>query len=155
MRGIHTGNGGLTGINLASSLEDIFKAIVEGITFSLKTFIEDLTKINRDKFQSIRIGGVGAKSDKWLQLKANVFDIPIEKVSTIEISSVGVAILAAKSLAVYDSLNEAMNQMISVEKKFNPDPTAKERYKERFNEFIKLKANYYKMNQIKGESGYE
>ena len=135
-QGIQTGDGRLQGINFNTDLQDIFKAIVEGITFPLKGTMELMLKVNGKRFGSMRVGGGGAKSDGWLQLKANMFNLKVERVENIEISSIGAAIMATVVLGYHHKLEDAMNNMIAVESTFQPSEEIVKNYNERFEEFL-------------------
>ena len=134
--GIQTGNGCIRGIHFGATQESIFKAIVEGVTYPLKRTMNQLQKYNGKQFESLRIGGGGAKSDQWSQLKADMFDIAIEKVENIEISSMGAAIMAAVSLGIYSDLSSAMQNLINVQTTFEPRTDITARYEERYSEYL-------------------
>jgi sugar (pentulose or hexulose) kinase len=135
-RGIQTGDGCIRGINMKTGIESLFKAIVEGLTFPLQSVMINLTKFNGQKFDSLRMGGGGAKSGKWSQLKSDMFDIRVEKVKNIEISSVGAAIMSAVALGSYADYQTAMKHMISIDTVFEPNYENTKRYHERYLEFL-------------------
>ena len=135
-KGIQTGDGRIQGIHLKATLEDLFKAVIEGVTFPLKGVSDQLTKYNGRSFGCMRIGGGGAKSDQWSQLKADMFGIKVEKVENIEVSSIGAAVMACVSENIYPDLATAMQNLISVNKTFEPHREITQRYQERFEEFL-------------------
>jgi xylulokinase len=136
VRGLETGDGCIRGLDLHTTHENLFKAIIEGVTFPLLGVMIQLQKHNKRKFGTLRIGGGGAKSGKWSQLKADMFNIRVEKVSNIEISSVGAAIMAAVSLGCYSNLEAAMSNMIGIQKTFEPNEVISRKYKENYREYL-------------------
>lgn len=72
-------------------------------------------------FKKLRIGAGGAKSDSWVQLKADILGIPVEKVANLQTSSVGVAILSAVACGVHVDFASAIDAMVKVEKVFEPN----------------------------------
>lgn len=135
-KGVHTGDGTFRGISMTTTQENLFKAIIEGVTFPLMGVMTQLEKYNGRKFGRLRIGGGGAKSDKWSQLKADMFNINVEKVENIEISSMGAAIMAAVGLKYYPNYESAMNSMIGIDRVFTPRPEITQRYSERYREYL-------------------
>jgi xylulokinase len=135
-RGVQTGNGCIRGINFNTKLENIFQAVVEGVTYPLKDIFTQMKKFNGRNFGRMRVGGGGAKSDQWSQLKSDMFQIYMEKVVNTEISSLGAAIMAAVSEGYYSDISTAMSQMIRVVKTFEPNEVVSKRYEERFREFL-------------------
>lgn len=135
---IFNGNGCFSGMRQDTSLKDLFQAVVECQTFVLKQHFELLVNAHGKPFKAMRVGGSGAKSNTWLQLKADVYNLPVEKAINIEASSVGVAILAAKSLGYFKDTQQAVTSMCGVQNTFYPRDNIADRYKERFQEFLDL-----------------
>lgn len=133
---INSGDGTIRGLNLTSSLGDLFKCIIEGLTFPFVSTVKHMEVVNGRKFGSLRVGGGSAKSDKWSQLKADMFDIRVEKVRNIEITSLGTAIIAAVGIGKYPDYQTAMKHMIGIEKTYEPNRLLTERYQERYQEFL-------------------
>lgn len=126
------------GIDLQTTREDLFRALIEGLTYPLQDVCRAMEAIAGGKFGVIRAGNGGAKSRSWLQLKADLFDTPVERVRNNEISSVGAAALAAVTLGRYGSLAEAQERMISVLDRVEPVAENVRRYAERVAEWKQL-----------------
>jgi len=133
---INSGDGTIRGINLTTTSGDLFKCIIEGLTFPLVSTVKGFEQQNGRKYGCLRIGGGSAKSDKWSQLRADIFDIRVEKVANIEISSMGAVILAAVALGLYPDYPSAMKSLISVAKVFEPNHEITKRYEERYLEYL-------------------
>ncbi|MBN1848638.1 MAG: FGGY-family carbohydrate kinase [Deltaproteobacteria bacterium] len=133
---INSGDGTIRGLSLTSTVGDIFKGIIEGLTFPWVSTVKNFETVNGRKFGALRVGGGSAKSDKWSQLKADIFDIRVEKVRNIEITSLGTAIIAAVGIGKYPDYQTAMKQMIGIEKTYEPNHLLTERYQERYQEFL-------------------
>ena len=135
---IPAAGGTFRGITLQTTREDLFRALIEGLTYPLQDVCHAMEHIAGGKFDVIRIGNGGAKSRSWLQLKADLFDTPVERVRNNEISSVGAAALAAVTLGCYSSLQEAQTQMVAVADRVEPEPENVRRYAERAAEWKQL-----------------
>ena len=130
--GIHAAQGTFCRIDLETTREDLFAALIEGSAYPLKAPFDAICAENGGKCRVLRIGGGGAIADKQVQLKADLFRIPIERVANNEISAVGAAALAAVTLGEYSTLREAQEQMVRVRDRFEPDAEVSARYQERY-----------------------
>lgn len=133
--------GAFYNLGINTGRQQIFDALVEGLTFLSKECIDLFNKLKpeNDKFSVIRIGGGTGKSDSWPQLKADVFNCKVERVKNLEVSSVGAAIIACVGLGIYD-YEEAIKRMVTIDKTFYPSVRNHERYMEKF-----LKWNKYNL----------
>ncbi len=123
--------GAMLGLSLDTTKKDIVKAILEGVTFELKLNVEILDKagINIDE---IRVTGGGAKSEEWVQIKADIIGKPLSTLSTSEGGCLGAAILAGAGSGEYKSIREAAENLIKVESTFLPDYRRSKIYGEKF-----------------------
>lgn len=84
--------GSFTGLSLANTQADLVRSVLEGVAFSLRDaldIIEPLAPLEH----ALATGG-GAKSDVWLQLVADVLDIPLQRPEQNQGAAYGAALLA-------------------------------------------------------------
>ena len=86
----------------------------------------------------IRAVGGGAKSKDWLQLKANMFNRSVTSLQVFEAPCLGVAILSAVAVNEYDSITEAVTQMVKAKQTFEPDPEVTTVYEEKLKVYEKI-----------------
>ena len=122
----------LDGLTTSTNGIQIYQALIEGITFKLKTIIDEMEQVNEVPYYSVMCGGGGARSYKWIQFKSDLFQKNIKKVQNAEVSSVGAAIITAVGIGYYQNFNEAINKMVQVEKIFIPDKEVSNRYQEKY-----------------------
>lgn len=115
------------GIDSSHSEKHFIRAIMEGVTYSLKESL-DIFIDNGNKINSIISVGGGAKSEIWLQMQADIFNIEIVKLSKEQGPALGAAILAAYGCGWYNSLEECTSVFISYEKSYKPIKGNVERY---------------------------
>jgi xylulokinase len=87
--------------------------------------------------EGFRAVGGGAKSDRWLQIKADILGLPLERPRVAEAGVFGCAILAGLGSGVYASVDEPM-AMIEVERVFEPNPRNSARYAENFARYLEM-----------------
>ena len=110
----------------------LIRAVYEGIVFSHKTHIDRLRRHRDEPFTSIRISGGVAKSDVWVQMFADVLQIPVETTTGEELGCLGAAMAAGVAAGVYESLREAVGRTVRVKRVVEPRPGVAERYAEKY-----------------------
>lgn len=113
--------GAIVGLNFDAKRKDIVTAILEGLTYEAALNIRRLNDIGVAVHQLTAVGG-GARSQRWMQIKADITDLPVSIIHTSEAASLGVAMLAGWATGVYSSLAEAAEQLTKPRKTFTPRP---------------------------------
>ena len=68
----------------------------------------------------VRITGGLSRTDKWVQLKANLLKKPISRMRVENASALGAAMVAAVSMGWYENIDQASEQMSDVKDVFYP-----------------------------------
>jgi xylulokinase len=129
--------GAITGLKISNTKADIIRGIVDSINYEMKLNIERLSE-NNILLREIRAVGGGAKSSKWLVLKASCFGIPIKKPMVNEAVSLGAAILAGYATGVFETLGEGVKSMVHIESQYEPDVELMKLYEEKFRIYKRL-----------------
>jgi sugar (pentulose or hexulose) kinase len=112
--------GTFSGVTLASTRIDIIRALLESIACNFSISLERLR--NRGvETKVIRATGGGSRNAWWLQMMADVCEIPIEVVAQNEPGTFGAAILAGVGAGVYGSVSDAVAELVQVGRRFEPD----------------------------------
>jgi len=82
--------------------------------------------------EEYRVTGGGARSDAWLQIKADILGKPLARPRITEASALGAAILAGLGAGVFSNTEEAVSALVQVERVFTPDAGRHRQYEERF-----------------------
>ncbi len=121
--------GAILGLTFATKRADIAKAILEGLTYELRLNL-DLLKQGGVQIDSLRAIGGGAKSELWLQLKADITGIPVLRPQITEAAAWGAALLAGFGTGIFTDLAAAADEHVKFEKRFEPDPQSMSRYQD-------------------------
>lgn len=70
----------------------MIRAVYEGIAFAHKYHIEALQKVSH-KPEVIRMSGGACNSSSWVQMFANVLNVPVELVNATELGGLGEQLL--------------------------------------------------------------
>jgi xylulokinase len=144
------------GATMAHSRSHFLRALMEGVTFSLKDcyrVIEDMQlKVN----EFIIIGG-GSKGDIWSQIVCDIFGSKIIKPQVSD-ASYGSALLAMVGIGVFNNLKVAIHECNKISKIYTPDMDKNSLYNKLFSLYLEAHDNlsgiYKKLNFLtnKGEA---
>jgi xylulokinase len=129
--------GAIIGLNLATSKAELIKAVLEGISYEMKLNIELLEEAGVVVDELRAIGG-GAKSERWLQLKADMFNKRIVRLKTTEAACQGMAIAAGVATGEYASFSEAVRTVVRPDKVFRPNKLRADEYEEKLATYRKI-----------------
>ena len=129
--------GAIVGLTLSTTKGELIKAILEGISYEIKqnlTMLQDAGVV----INEVRAIGGGAKSEKWLQLKADMFG---KKVIALDISEgvcLGTAILSGTAIGKYDSIETAVEQLVTPRDVYYPREEFAQRYDEKLKAYEQI-----------------
>jgi xylulokinase len=103
------------GLSAIHTKKDMLRAVMEGVTFSLKDCLE-IIKSTGINVAEVRASGGGGKSHLWRQMQADVFGCAVKTVNSGEGPALGVALLAGVGTGVYSSVQQACDAVIKTEK---------------------------------------
>lgn len=130
--------GSFVGIDVHHRLQHFTRAVIEGITFSLKDLLTIMETAKQKKFTKIISVGGAAKNTDWLQIQANIFNSTVVSLKTEQGPALGAAILAAVGVGWFSSLEEAVEVFVSYTKCFQPIPENVAAYQRSYSKYCKL-----------------
>jgi xylulokinase len=83
------------------------------------------------------VGG-GARSPRWLQIRADILGRPVRTLKVREAACLGAAILAGTAAGVYSSVDEGITRTVRLGQTYEPGMGSASRYTERFGIYRKL-----------------
>jgi xylulokinase len=98
--------GSFVGLSLRHTWQHMARAVMEGVVFSLYDGLELMRDLGASFDQVIASGG-GTKHPLWLQLQADVFDMPVRTTHTPEAAAFGAALLAGIGAGVFNDVEAA------------------------------------------------
>lgn len=126
--------GTFTGLTLSHSLDDMSRAVFEGISFGLKDNVDRFEEIGMD-CSSVRIVGGSTKSPFWCQMKADVLGKPLVATKNPEGAALGAAMLASVAEGNFATLEEAADAIVELGATYEPDLSKKAAYDEAYQRY--------------------
>jgi xylulokinase len=130
-------SGAILGLKLETSRGELVKGLLEGVTYYFKEGLDGVSQAGLP-IHEFRATGGGSKSDRWLQLTADILGQPIARVGVTECGVVGAAMLAGVTAGVLPSALEAAAHWVKVTRSFEPRPRVQAAYQERMAHFKAL-----------------
>jgi sugar (pentulose or hexulose) kinase len=148
--------GAIIGFGDVHTRAHIYRAILEGLTFSLKEGLIRTVKRTKIPVKKIIVSGGGSQSKQAMQITADIFNMPAYKPHTYETSSLGAAINAAVGMKYYGDYNEAVKSMTRPGEQYLPDSKNVKIYTELY---VKVYSKMYNRlqplyDQIRSITGY-
>lgn len=121
------GRASLIGVGSHHSRPQMVRSVLEGIAFGHKIHLNRLLA-NRSHTTAVRLAGGVVASPLWIQIFADIFEIPVQVVTAGELGALGAALSAAVASGTYSSLEEASSQMVTLGELYEPNLNYKGAY---------------------------
>lgn len=129
--------GAVVGLTLDHSASDLYRAMMEGVTYEMMLNMERLAEAGI-RPQKLRAAGGGAASAVWMQMKADMLNLPIVSLGNAEAGAAGCAMLAGVAAGVYKDLGEAARTMLKEKDTYLPRQEMHEAYQEYYEKYRRL-----------------
>ena len=112
--------GVIWGLSLKHGLGHLLRAAYEGTAYGTRHILETFAKTGFGIREIYACGG-GTKSRLWLQIHADVCNVPIFLTKVAEASTLGTAICAAVAAGAFPTVEEAAQAMVQITDKIEPN----------------------------------
>ena len=129
--------GAFVGMSMDTKRADMTQAVLEGVAFGLRDSLEVARKLGIN-IESTKICGGGAKSPLWKKIIANVLNLKVETIESEEGPALGAAIHASVGCGEYDTVENAVKEIIKVIDIIEPDAVLVRKYEQKYSEFRKI-----------------
>ena len=129
--------GAFIGLSTVHKKRDMLRAVMEGVSYSLRDCVEVIREMNINVTDMMACGG-GGTSPLWRQMLADLYGCPVKTTQNKEGPALGVALLAAVGAGVYSSVPEACRAVIAADKIQQPIAENSEKYEKVYAMYRKL-----------------
>ena len=115
------------GLSAIHKQADVLRAVMEGVSYSLKDCQSILQEMGLEVEQMMACGG-GSKSELWRQILADMFGCPVQTAASQEGAVLGVAILAGVAAGIFSDVPTACDRFIAADESCQPMAAHQEYY---------------------------
>lgn len=123
--------GSFIGLTTYHTKAHMLRAVYEGVVFNHYNHVEKLLK-SRERPKALRLAGGAAKSKLWVQIFADVMQIPIEVVEDKELGAQGAAIAAGIGAGLYQNYDEGIERVVRITEVVQPQAKYKDIYAKKY-----------------------
>lgn len=132
MRGV------FAGLSMNHGRAELARSVIEGCTFALRDVLGRMDALGLSG-EEIRVVGGGARSELWLQIKADVTGRRVQPVLSAEPTAAGAAILAGVAAGTFADAAEAVARTVRLAPRcYLPDPRTSDIYAKRYAQYRAL-----------------
>ena len=129
--------GAVLGLTAGTTLSDIYLACMEGVGYEMMLNMEYLAGSGLQA-EMLHATGGGAKSEVWMQMKADMLNIPITALKTVDAGTAGSAMLTGIAIGCYKNLEEAAACMVEKTGVYYPRAEMHEKYLDVYKRYRKV-----------------
>jgi ribulose kinase len=118
----------MRGFSLKHTTGHVFRAILEGVCYGTEHILRTF-RANGYAVQAMVAAGGATKSKLWMQMHADVSNVPITLTEVPDAPALGSAILGAVAAGLFPDVTTAAGQMVRVRDRIAPDAAAHEQYR--------------------------
>jgi len=131
--------GAVVGITVSHTVSDLYRAMMEGVTYEMLLNIEKLKEAGIN-VQMLRAAGGGAASQVWMQMKADILNVPVVSLGSAEAGAAGCAMMAGIAAGIFEDVKSAAALLIKEKNVYKPrekQHIAYMKYYDRYKELYK------------------
>jgi len=131
--------GAILGLTVDTGVPELYRGCMEGVAYEMALNARAL-KDSGIRFTKLHATGGGARSAVWMQMKADVLDLPIVALRTADAGTVGSAMLTGVAIGVFADLEDAAKHMVEEIHTYTPRPQMHEKYMRIYERYEKVYA---------------
>ena len=139
------------GLSAMHTKKDMLRAVMEGVSYSLRDCIEVFRQMDINVSDMMACGG-GGSSPLWRSMLADLYGCQVKTASSKEGPALGAALLAAVGAGIYSSVPEACKAVVKTDKIQQPDADRSAEYEKFYQLYVEiypaLKAQFAKLAQL-------
>jgi xylulokinase len=133
-------------LETATGPGELSRAVMEGVAFSARLAFAAAERSAGLATDRMNIGGGGARSDIWCQIRADALGKALRRVRIIDAGTLGAAVIAGLGCGALPSLEAAVDRLVSFDRTFEPDAATRGYYDMKFGKYQELYADLKPFN---------
>jgi xylulokinase len=140
--------GAVVGLTADTDGAALYRALMEGVAYEMRVNLDCLREAGVPVRRLIASGG-GSRSPMWMQMRADLFDLPVAVPEVEEAGTLGAAVMAGAACGVYRDVADGVKRLVRIRRTYTPDPVRHEQYMEIFERYRRM---YRCVKQIMGRN---
>lgn len=129
--------GAFIGLTARHGAAHMIRAVMEGVTFSLRDGLEIMRDLGLP-VEQIRVTGGGGRSELWRQMQADIYNAEVATLAVEEGPAYGAALLAGVGTGLFSSVADAADRCVAVTSMLAPDARAQAQYERSYSVYRDL-----------------
>jgi xylulokinase len=129
--------GAVLGLRIETGLPELYRGCMEGVAYEMALNARAL-KDSGVRFTKLHATGGGARSAEWMQMKADMLNLPMVALKTADAGTVGSAMLTGVAIGAFRDLKDAADHMVEEIHTYFPRPEMHARYMEIYERYEKV-----------------
>lgn len=129
--------GAVLGLDTSTTVEELYRACMEGVVYEMLVNMEYLQE-SGIHFTMLHATGGGAGSEVWMQMKADMLNVPVTALGTADAGTVGSAMLTGIAAGCFADLEDAAAHMVEKKKIYEPRQSMHEKYRKIYERYRKV-----------------
>ena len=127
--------GMIWGLSLGHTPAHIYRALIESVCFGTENILRTFARSGHRITNMVACGGA-VNSDLWMQIHADVSNVPIAVTAVPEAVTLGSAVLASVAAGLHPDVASAARAMVRTDRVIEPEPAAHEAYQFYFDSYV-------------------
>ena len=119
--------GAVLGLTSDTTAADLYRGCMEGVVYEMMLNMRALEGSGMHP-ERIHATGGGARSALWMQMKADMLDLPVIAMKTVDAGTVGSAMLTGIAIGLFCDLKDAADHMVQEMAVYKPREEMHEKY---------------------------
>lgn len=129
--------GAVIGLTTATTTADLYRGCMEGVVYEMFLNYKKLQG-SGIHFKKLHATGGGAHSKVWMQMKADMLNLPITALKTVDAGTVGSAMLTGVAIGLFENLEDAADHMVEQTVTYHPREEMHEKYMQIYERYEKV-----------------
>ncbi|MCD8051436.1 MAG: hypothetical protein LUE89_07150 [Clostridiales bacterium] len=119
--------GAILGLTTTTTVDEIYRGCMEGVVYEMVLNARKMAS-SGVHYKKIHATGGGAHSAVWMQMKADMLNVPMVALRTVDAGTVGSAMLTGVAIGVFMDLDDATAHMVEQIRTYEPRQEMHEKY---------------------------
>ena len=129
--------GAVLGLRIETGLPELYRGCMEGVAYEMVLNARALED-SGVHFTKLHATGGGARSAEWMQMKADMLNLPMVALKTADAGTVGSAMLTGVAIGVFKDLKDAADHMVEEVHTYQPRPEMHAKYMEIYERYERV-----------------